>query len=70
MYLRHAHERAAGAFRKAGFEVIAVPADFHSGRGDGYLMKKWLPNAKRLVDSGAALYEWLGIAIYRLRGWM
>ena len=47
-----------------------MPADFHSGRGDGYLMKKWLPNAKRLVDSGAALYEWLGIAIYRLRGWM
>jgi uncharacterized SAM-binding protein YcdF (DUF218 family) len=62
--------RAAGAFRKAGFEIIAVPADFHSGWGDGYLMEKWLPRAKNLVDSDAALYEWLGIAIYRLRGWM
>ena len=41
--------RAAGAFRKTGFEVIAVPADFHSGRGDGYLMEKLLPNAKNLV---------------------
>src|SRR5271165_5697826 len=30
----HMH-RAAGAFRKAGFEVIAVPADFRSGWGEG-----------------------------------
>jgi uncharacterized SAM-binding protein YcdF (DUF218 family) len=62
--------RAAGAFRKAGFEVIAVPADFHSGWGDGYLLEKCLPNAKNLVDADAALYESLGIAIYRLRSWM
>jgi len=62
--------RAAGAFRKAGFEAIAVPADFHSGWDDGYFMEKWLPSAKNLADSNAALYEWLGIAIYRLRGWM
>ena len=47
--------RAAGAFRKAGFEVIAVPADFHSGWGDGYLMEKCLPNAQNLLDSDAAL---------------
>jgi hypothetical protein len=33
-------------------------------------MEKWLPNAKNLADSDAALYEWLGIAIYRLRGWI
>jgi len=62
--------RAAGAFRKAGFAVIAVPADFHSGWGDGDLMEKWLPSARNLADADAALYEWLGIAIYRLRGWM
>jgi uncharacterized SAM-binding protein YcdF (DUF218 family) len=62
--------RAAGAFRKAGFEVIAAPADFHSGWGEGYFLEKWLPSAKSLVDSDTALYEWLGIAIYRLRRWM
>jgi uncharacterized SAM-binding protein YcdF (DUF218 family) len=62
--------RAAGAFRKAGFEVIAASADFHSGWGEGYFLEKWLPSAKSLVDSHTALYEWLGIAIYRLRGWM
>ena len=48
-------------FAKRDSKVFAVPADFHSGWGDGYLMEKWLPNAKNLVDSDAALYEWLGI---------
>jgi uncharacterized SAM-binding protein YcdF (DUF218 family) len=62
--------RAAGALRKAGFEVIAVPADFDSDWGEGYFLEKWLPNAKNLVDSDTALYEWLGIVMYRLRGWM
>jgi uncharacterized SAM-binding protein YcdF (DUF218 family) len=62
--------RAAGAFRKAGFEVIAVPADFRSGWSESYPLEKWLPSADNLRNSDAALHEWLGIAIYRLRGWM
>jgi uncharacterized SAM-binding protein YcdF (DUF218 family) len=62
--------RAAGAFGKAGFEVVAVPADFHSGGGEGYALEKWLPSADNLRNSDAAFDEWLGIAIYRLRGWM
>lgn len=62
--------RAAGAFRKVGFEVIAVPADFRSGWGEPYPLEKWLPSADNLRNSDAALHEWLGIAIYRLRGWM
>ena len=40
--------RAAGAFRKAGFEVIAVPADFHSGWGACNPWEKWLPSACNL----------------------
>jgi uncharacterized SAM-binding protein YcdF (DUF218 family) len=62
--------RAAGAFRKAGFEVIAVPADYHSGWGEGNPWDKWIPSARSLVNSDAAIYEWLGLAIYRLRGWV
>jgi uncharacterized SAM-binding protein YcdF (DUF218 family) len=62
--------RAAGTFRKAGFEVIAVPADFHSGWGDDLLLEKWIPSADNLRNSELALHEWLGIATYRLRGWM
>ena len=43
--------RAAGAFGKAGFEVVAVPADFHSGWGEGYPLEKWLPSADNLRNS-------------------
>jgi uncharacterized SAM-binding protein YcdF (DUF218 family) len=60
--------RAAGAFRKAGFEVVAVPADFHAGWDESYVSALWL--ADNLRDSYTALHEWLGIAIYRLRGWI
>jgi len=61
--------RASAAFQKAGFEVTAVPADFHSGWGESNFPTGWLPRAENLVDSGMALHEWLGLAIYRLRGW-
>jgi uncharacterized SAM-binding protein YcdF (DUF218 family) len=62
--------RAVGAFRKAGFDVIAVPADFRSGWGEPNIEEKLLPGAHNLINSEAALHEWLGIATYRLRGWM
>jgi uncharacterized SAM-binding protein YcdF (DUF218 family) len=62
--------RAAGAFRKAGFEVAAVPADFRSGWGESNFLTGWLPKAENLVDSGMALHEWLGLAMYRFRGWI
>ena len=62
--------RSVGAFRKAGFEVIAAPADFHAEWGESYLIEKWLPSAGNLHNSELALYEWLGIATYRVRGWM
>jgi uncharacterized SAM-binding protein YcdF (DUF218 family) len=62
--------RAAGAFRKADFEVIAVPADFRTDWRDPDTLLQWLPNADNLCNSGRALHEWLGIAAYRMRGWM
>jgi uncharacterized SAM-binding protein YcdF (DUF218 family) len=62
--------RAAGAFRKVGFEVIAAPADFHAGWEEPDILSRWLPRADNLVYSETALHEWLGLAIYRLRGWI
>jgi uncharacterized SAM-binding protein YcdF (DUF218 family) len=62
--------RAAGAFRKAGFDVAPAPADFHSGWHAPNPLLRWLPRADNLVNSGNALHEWLGIAVYRLRGWL
>ena len=62
--------RAAGAFRKAGFEVIAVPSDFHSGWHEPSVFSQWMPSADNLVDCRTVFHEWLGIATYRLRHWM
>ena len=30
---------------------------------------RWLPDAEALHDSTRALKEYLGLAVYRLRGW-
>ena len=38
-----------------------MPADFHSGWDEPLLLERWLPSAKSLVDSDAALYEWLAL---------
>jgi len=61
--------RAAAAFRKAGFEVLAVPADFRTGWGDAPLLSRFLPAPDNLRNAEEALREWLGILVYRLRGW-
>jgi uncharacterized SAM-binding protein YcdF (DUF218 family) len=61
--------RAAGAFRKAGFDVLGVPCDFHSGFQGRAIVSQWLPQARYLADSAGALREWLGLGIYRMRGW-
>jgi len=62
--------RAAAAFRKAGFDVVAVPADFRTGWGKPNIVARWLPSANSLANSDAALHEWLALAVYRLRGWI
>jgi uncharacterized SAM-binding protein YcdF (DUF218 family) len=61
--------RAAAAFRKAGFDVVPAPADFHTGWTALDLPLAWLPRAEMMVESDIALKEWLGILVYRLRGW-
>jgi uncharacterized SAM-binding protein YcdF (DUF218 family) len=61
--------RAAGAFHKAGFEVVPAPADFRTGWGAPNPVFLWLPSAGSLDHSQTALHEWLGLWTYRLRGW-
>jgi len=62
--------RAVGAFRKVGFEVLAVPADFRTGWAEEPLLSRLLPKPDNLSFSEEALREWLGILVYRLRGWI
>jgi uncharacterized SAM-binding protein YcdF (DUF218 family) len=61
--------RALAVFRHAGFSVEPAPADFHTEpiRESGPLVL--LPNAGALAASSLALTEWLGLLVYRFRGW-
>lgn len=57
--------RAVGAFRTAGWNVIPVPADYHTPVSGG-----WMPGLIRgLRNTDWAVHEWIGLIYYRLRGW-
>jgi uncharacterized SAM-binding protein YcdF (DUF218 family) len=71
--------RALAAFRHQGIDAIAAPTDFTSGlsedsRGGGSELEvdalNLLPNLGSLGDSSAALHEYIGLALYRLAGWI
>jgi uncharacterized SAM-binding protein YcdF (DUF218 family) len=62
--------RAAATFRKAGFEVVAAPADFHTGWTQLDLPLSWWPSAHSLDQCDVAVKEWLGVLVYCLRGWI
>ena len=59
--------RAVATFRKMGFEVVPVPADFRTGwdRDD----MDWFPDAGSLAITKQVIREWIGLWIYRLNGW-
>ena len=58
--------RAVGAFRGAGWPVIAVPADYHTPKHSA----GWTPGlGNGLRNADWAVHEWIGLVYYRLRGW-
>jgi uncharacterized SAM-binding protein YcdF (DUF218 family) len=61
--------RAVATFRKVGFDVVPVPADFLTGWEKQRAVFNWLPSSGALADSSNAIHEWLGIWVYRMRGW-
>lgn len=59
--------RAVGAFRQAGFGVIAWPADYRTrGMGDLGLPFDTMTEGLRRTD--LAVREWIGLVAYRLLG--
>ena len=59
--------RAMGAFRKAGFNVLAFPAGPRThGWGDFWWPSDTATDNLRRFD--LAVHEWLGLAVYRIRG--
>ena len=71
--------RSAAIFARQGFEVIPAPTDFlvtweEPGRTtavglDGWLIR-WLPTSENLDFSTRALREYIGLLVYRARGWL
>lgn len=60
--------RAVGAFRQAGFDVVAFPAGFrtHGWRGMWKAESTATENLRR-IDIG--VHEWVGLVVYKLRGY-
>jgi len=71
--------RALAIFQKQGFDVTPAPTDFlatwgqEGSTGDvgiaGWLLKV-IPDSERLDFSTRAIREYIGLLIYRLRGWL
>src|SRR5262249_13615944 len=61
--------RAVAAFRKAGFEVVPTPADFRTGWVPLNTPADAWPSADWLLSSELAIKEWIGLLVYKVRGW-
>ena len=61
--------RALASFRKAGLDVVPWPADFRAPSPRVETVFDVLPDAGALETTTIAIKEWLGLAVYRLRGW-
>jgi uncharacterized SAM-binding protein YcdF (DUF218 family) len=60
--------RAAATFRRAGFEVVPAPTDYVDFTDLPPLLR-WLPDAEALDVSTRIIKEYLGLWVYRARGW-
>jgi uncharacterized SAM-binding protein YcdF (DUF218 family) len=59
--------RAAACFRKEGIAVVPAPSSF---RQFGPLSRELLPGWTGIARNEATLHEVVGLAWYRLRGWI
>lgn len=65
----HMH-RALGSFRAAGINATPAPTDYRIDDGNEPLLLRLLPSAEALDITTEAWREYLGHAVYALRGWM
>lgn len=61
--------RAMAVFGKAGLEVTPFPVDFSSGDAPAEVFN-WFPDAGALRQTTVAMREYIGMLVYRLRGWV
>lgn len=60
--------RSVGSFRAAGWNVIPYPVGYRT-RPSGSLNNTPLDVAARLREADLAFHEWVGLVVYRLKGW-
>ena len=60
--------RALATFRAARIDALPAPTDFEVMPEPPHPLR-WLPDAEALFDSTRALKEYLGLWVYRWRGW-
>ena len=61
--------RAVAAFARVGIEVFAVSVDVKGVQGRNNLALWLTPRVEALAVTSQALMEWMGILVYRWRGW-
>ena len=61
--------RAVATFRAQGMEVIPAPADRRIPEVR-YKLMGWLPNFQALMAAQIALREYIGMGVYRWKGWI
>ena len=71
--------RSVAIFERQGFTVIPAPSDFTATESDWAQWREgnWqvrllsmLPQAGHLEDTTKVMKEYIGIVIYRMRGWL
>lgn len=61
--------RAVASFEAVGVAVFPVSVDVMGVRGQGSIAMRWIPRADALAATSQAWMEWMGIWVYRWRGW-
>ena len=61
--------RAAAVFRKAGVDFVPAPTDFRIAARP-FSPWRLLPDMEALDASSRAVKEYVGLVVYRLRGWL
>jgi uncharacterized SAM-binding protein YcdF (DUF218 family) len=70
--------RSLSIFKRQGIEAIPAPTDFliserdfdELGNSTESILLNILPDAERLAKTTKALKEYIGIIVYRLKGWL
>ena len=62
--------RAAGTFRTLGLDILPSPTGFKAVNRNQPKLLDWIPTLEGFYRFGRAFREYLGLAVYRYRGWI